>query len=410
ILPMLSKYGYGELAMTLIMQDTYPSWGYWITLGANTCWEMYESNARSRNHFFLGTYTDWFYKNLAGVADFSNGYESVVLKPEIHREIGYVDYSLKTVRGALKSHWYFAEDGKLIWEIIVPVGTTAAVYLPAEADISAYSCITDNGEYLTVPSGSYTFVMDAGNFPLNEALIPETDEKPAENKDAVLLAELIESAATLRANNFSSTEYKAFSETLKNARAVLADNNADSTAYSDAYKTLKDQMKILCANAKGNLALRRTAYASSTLDSGAWHLNKLTDGDKYNLRGSEVCGWTSNFLTATPHEEWFGIDLGAVYEVNCIQVMPAGAAKGAMCYAFPKSFVLYVSEDGERWTAVCREEDYPMPKTEMQVFDFDTVKARYVRFLATELRTKPSDSNKHRMQIAEIEVYNTENK
>ncbi|MBQ2733915.1 MAG: family 78 glycoside hydrolase catalytic domain, partial [Clostridia bacterium] len=47
ILPMLSKYGYGELAMTLIMQDTYPSWGYWITLGANTCWEMYESNARS---------------------------------------------------------------------------------------------------------------------------------------------------------------------------------------------------------------------------------------------------------------------------------------------------------------------------------------------------------------------------
>ena len=50
-----------------------------------------------------------------------------------------------------------------------------------------------------------------------------------------------------------------------------------------------------------------------------------------------------------------------------------------------------------------------MPTTEMQIFDFDTVKARYVRLLATELRMKPSDSNKHRMQIAEIEVYNTKN-
>ena len=46
----------------------------------------------------------------------------------------------------------------------------------------------------------------------------------------------------------------------------------------------------------------------------------------------------------------------------------------------------------------------------MQIFEFDKVNARYIRLLATELRTKPLDSNKHRMQIAEIEVYNTENK
>ncbi len=356
ILPMLSKYGYGDLAMNLIMQDTYPSWGYWIELGANTCWESYDSNARSRNHFFLGTYTDWFYKNLAGVADFSNGYETVVLKPEIHPEIGYTDYTLQTVRGTLKSHWYFAENNELVWDLTVPVGTTAAVYLPAAADISGYPCITENGEYLTVPSGSYSFVMDAGKFPVNDDLIPKPVEKNEENEDS---------------------------------------ENA-----GDTVSVLR----------KGNLALHGAVAVSSTLNSGAWHENKLTDGDRYNLRSGEVCGWTSNFATALPHEEWIGVDLGAVYEIDQIQIMPAGAAKGGKCYAFPKGFVLMVSEDGQYWTAVYREDDYPIPTTEMQIFDFDTVKARYVRFLATELRTKPSDGNKYRMQIAEIEVYNTENR
>ncbi len=161
ILPMLSKYGHGDLAMALVHQDTYPSWGYWISLGANTCWETYESNARSRNHFFLGTYTDWFYKNLAGVRDYTNGFETVVLKPEIYPEIGYVNYSMQTVRGELVSSWRFTEDNKLVWDVTIPVGTTATVYLPANADISAYACIRDGGDHLIVPSGNYTFVMDA---------------------------------------------------------------------------------------------------------------------------------------------------------------------------------------------------------------------------------------------------------
>ena len=161
ILPMLSEYGYGDLAMALVHQDTYPSWGYWISLGANTCWEMYDANARSRNHFFLGTYTDWFYKNLAGVRDYTNGFETVVLKPEIYPEIGYVNYSMQTVRGELVSHWRFTEDNKLVWDVTIPVGTTATVYLPAKADISAYACIRDGGDHLIVPSGNYTFVTDA---------------------------------------------------------------------------------------------------------------------------------------------------------------------------------------------------------------------------------------------------------
>ena len=235
------------------------------------------------------------------------------------------------------------------------MGTTAAVYLPAEADVSAYEGITDNGEYLTVPSGSYIFAMEGAAFPVNEELIPKPSEKPDENEE---------------------------------------DENTGDTGS---------------AIGKGNLALHGAVFVSSTITSDAWNASKLTDGDRFNLRGSEVCGWTSNFATALPHEDWFGVDLGAVYEINEIHIMPAGGTRGGKCYAFPKSFALYVSEDGEYWTEVAREENYPIPTTEMQIFAFAPVSARYIRFVGTELRTKPTDSNKFRMQIAEIEVYNTKN-
>ena len=323
ILPMLSKYGYGDLAMALIKQDTYPSWGYWISLGANTCWETYESNSRSRNHFFLGTYTDWFYKNLAGVCDYTNGFETVALRPEIHSEIGYVNYTLKTVRGELKSHWRFAND-KLVWDVTVPVGTTATVYLPAKADISAYTCIADNGDCLTVPSGNYTFVMDAAS---------------------------------------------------------------------------------VCG--KGNLALGKNVVVSSNFANDYWAKEKLTDGDRENLRGDEICGWSSNRFVQFNHREYVCVDLGTVYKVNQVQVMPAGATKGSKCVSFPRDFTVLVSSDGETWTSVYSAKNYSVPTTDMQVFDFDLTDARYVMFKGTSLRTKATDGNRFRMQLAELEVYNT---
>jgi len=353
ILPMLSKYGYGDLAMALIKQDTYPSWGYWISLGANTCWESYESNARSRNHFFLGTYTDWFYKNLAGVRDFTNGFETVVLKPEIHPEIGYVNYSIKTVRGELASCWRFTEDNKLFWNVTVPVGTTATVYLPAKADISEYACITDNGDSLTVPSGSYVFVMDGGVF----GGYKPCSEKPAFDNTVTPSAEKSNTSNALRA--------------------------------------------------KGNLALGKRVYVSSEIKSNGWAKEKLTDGDRENLRGAEICGWTSNSFVQFEHSEYACVDLGEVYKVDRVQIMPAGAEKGERCVAFPKAFTILVSRDGEKWYEVYSAESYPIPTTDMQVFDFNEADARYVLFKGTSLRKKPTDGNRFRMQLAEFEVYNT---
>ena len=458
ILPMLSKYGYGDLAMTLVQQDTYPSWGYWISLGANTCWETYEYNSRSRNHFFLGTYTDWFYKNLAGVRDFANGYETVELCPEIHPEIGYVNYSIKTVRGELVSYWRFTGDNKLVWDITIPVGATATVYLPASADISEYECITDNGEYLTVPSGSYTFVMDAEEFDVDKSLLKKAVESAesidqtlydrksldtltlaiskgelvisdenatqfevcaavdviekavdelSENEERKALSLLVASGKNISAENFPSVVFDAFSEILLQVEKVLCDGNSDSAALNGAYTVLGNAMHAISDYCFGNVALGKDVKVTSTLTSDYWAEEKLTDGSRENLRGSEVCGWTSNSLTGFQHSEGVCVDLGALYEIDKINIMPAGAALDKPTYAFPKDYTLSVSSDGENWITVHSETDCPAPLVGLLEFEFEPTLARYIRFIGSSLRQKPTDGNRYRMQISEIEAYNT---
>ena len=461
ILPMLSKYGYEDIAMAIVHQDTYPSWGYWINNGATTLWETYELNSRSRSHFFLGTYVDWFYKNLAGVRDYTNGFETVVLKPEIHPEIGYVNYSLKTVRGELVSSWRFTEDNKLVWNVTVPVGTTATVYLPAKADISAYKCIKDNGDSLIVPSGAYTFVMKASAFDVDKSLLSDavagakaltasdytqdtwkalqsvisecekliankkatqfavcaaTDKLEtavsalSENKAGKALEDLVASGESIGKNTLPADVAAELSKALASAKSVLADK-ADEKGCEDAYTALKAAMDAATSYAKGNLALGKEVTSTSSVESAAWGKKKLTDGDRENLRSSgQICGYSSSGTTQFDHKETVRVDLGAVYKVNRVQVMPAGSARGGKCVAFPNDFTVSVSVDGETWTAVYTAENYPTPTAVMQTFDFDTQDARYVRFEGTSLNILPADANRYRMQLAELEVYYLDSK
>jgi alpha-L-rhamnosidase len=57
LLNVLSDNGRHDLALRLATQTAQPSWGYWLTQNATTCWETWsgpESGGQgSRNHIFL---------------------------------------------------------------------------------------------------------------------------------------------------------------------------------------------------------------------------------------------------------------------------------------------------------------------------------------------------------------------
>ena len=150
ILPLLSREGHGDLAMEILMQKDHPSWGYWLTQGATTCWEGWsEDTVRSLCHFFLGSYDEWFYQNLAGIRDSREGYKTVTIRPEIFKELGHVNATVSTIRGDLASGWKVDESGKVTVTVTVPVGTTADIVLP----VPEGTAVTVNGAALAVQTG-----------------------------------------------------------------------------------------------------------------------------------------------------------------------------------------------------------------------------------------------------------------
>ena len=99
------------------------------------------------------------------IKDVTNGYESVTLKPELYDKLGYVNCSVKTVRGILESSWSFEEDGTVKWSVTVPAGTTAAVYFPRECvsvngvALTEQEGITVGNDGVSIGSGSYVFIL-----------------------------------------------------------------------------------------------------------------------------------------------------------------------------------------------------------------------------------------------------------
>ena len=142
ILPVLSDLGYDDLAYAIVTQTTYPSWGFMIKNGATSLWEMWELTTRSVDHYFLGTYEEWFYSHLAGIRNPDNGYETFTIQPHIIGDLTYITCKINTVRGELESSWTKGKDGTVTMKVTVPFGATATVILPLES-------ATVNGQKVT---------------------------------------------------------------------------------------------------------------------------------------------------------------------------------------------------------------------------------------------------------------------
>lgn len=129
LLPVLSKHGQHQLAADLALQDTYPSWGSWFSQGADTMWEAWSADYRSRNHYFLGTVAQWLYENVAGVRVGDNGWAGFTVRPDARAGVGRASFMVQTVRGPAGSAW-MRDGDEVLLTVTVPVGSTAEVHVP----------------------------------------------------------------------------------------------------------------------------------------------------------------------------------------------------------------------------------------------------------------------------------------
>ncbi|MYY12304.1 family 78 glycoside hydrolase catalytic domain [Streptomyces sp. SID4919] len=131
LLPQLSERGHPEVAHTLATRRTYPSWGYWFERGADTMWEMWQADSRSRAHYFQGTVAQWLYENVAGLRPGDAGYGSFVVRPDGRAGVEWARTSIRTVRGEAGVEWSGGSGAEPFrMSVRVPVGATAEVHVP----------------------------------------------------------------------------------------------------------------------------------------------------------------------------------------------------------------------------------------------------------------------------------------
>lgn len=165
LLPVLSAHGHADVAAKVALQRSYPSWGYWFDNGADTMWEMWETDTRSRNHYFQGTVAQWLLENVAGLRNLSNGWERILVRPDGRSQVDSASLRIDTVRGRVSVAW--RQVGRVLQlEVQVPVGATAEVHVPAEvaSDVTVVPAPyagepVDRDGYcvFTVPSGHWNF-------------------------------------------------------------------------------------------------------------------------------------------------------------------------------------------------------------------------------------------------------------
>lgn len=152
LLHVLSDYGYGELAYSLLLRESYPSWLYSVGKGATTVWEHWDGimengdfwskDMNSFNHYAYGAVADWVYGVAAGIRteEAYPGYAKIVVAPHPDKRLEWLKCALETRHGLIRSEWKQA-DGLWRYEIETPVDATIVI----------------DGNSHTVSSGIHTF-------------------------------------------------------------------------------------------------------------------------------------------------------------------------------------------------------------------------------------------------------------
>lgn len=149
---VLSDWGRDDLAYTFATNTTYPSWGYMVSKGATTVWELWNGDTadpamNSGNHVMLvGDEAIWYYEYLAGIkADPENpGFKHILMAPHVVGDLKWVDAAYDSIRGRIISAWEVSDEGTFKWTVLVPVNTTALASVPTSDPASITVKLADD--------------------------------------------------------------------------------------------------------------------------------------------------------------------------------------------------------------------------------------------------------------------------
>ncbi|MGB7758244.1 MAG: glycoside hydrolase family 78 protein [Bryobacteraceae bacterium] len=174
----LTDNGRADLAYEIATQPTYPGWGYMVSKGATTIWELWNGDTadpamNSGNHVMqIGDLAVWMYEYLAGIRpDPANpGFRHVLIHPYPAGDLTFVKASHQSLYGKVATSWK-RDGGAFTLAVSIPPNTSATVWMPAK-DAAA---VTESGspaasargvKFLRTEGDSALFELESGDYVL----------------------------------------------------------------------------------------------------------------------------------------------------------------------------------------------------------------------------------------------------
>ena len=136
LLFVLDAQGRSDVAYRLLLNDTYPSWGYMVSKGATTWWERWNGDTgdpgmNSYNHYAFGSVMAWVYRRVSGIdTDAAGpGYHHLVIAPHTDARLTHARAEYDSAYGEVVTDWTRSPDGGLRLTVRLPANTSATVQL-----------------------------------------------------------------------------------------------------------------------------------------------------------------------------------------------------------------------------------------------------------------------------------------
>jgi alpha-L-rhamnosidase len=123
-----------DVAFKLLLQDTYPSWGYMVAKGATTWWERWNGDTgdpsmNSYNHYAFGSVMAWVFRRAAGIDTdpAGPGFHHLTIAPHFDPALPTLHTEYDSAYGLVTTDWNQTTHR---FTVKLPANTTAAITLP----------------------------------------------------------------------------------------------------------------------------------------------------------------------------------------------------------------------------------------------------------------------------------------
>ncbi|MBM0104761.1 family 78 glycoside hydrolase catalytic domain [Steroidobacter sp. S1-65] len=136
ILDALAEHGEATLAISLLLQTTFPSWGFMFANGATTPWERWDGIkdgviTGSLNHYALGAVVGFLYRRLAGIDAATPGFERVRIRPLKDARLSAGGGMYEAITGTIATDWRVLDSGAYQLDVALPANTRGEIHIPA---------------------------------------------------------------------------------------------------------------------------------------------------------------------------------------------------------------------------------------------------------------------------------------